>query len=349
LIADLEGNASFFDLGGDFAGLLAMRTGLVDNQWLLLFRDKKIQAITWAGNPVKNAFVDASASAPGQMLLQPRRSFALWREEVKDQSLPWTDAQITMAAYLRAQIIDLTRSGLHLLKVRSEAVQKERDDFVAALAHDLRLPVGGALRMLEFIHSGRLGQSLPEFSDTLELLIDSHKQLLERIKSILIGYQFSEPSGTINTERTELVGLVGTAVNNSRSAALAAETAIVEDYCRPCFVNGNFDSLARVVENLLSNAIKYSTEPNKVKVSLTSNAAEALICVEDSGIGVAKDDISSLFQRYWRARSGSTQPIGSGLGLFVCKQVVEAHKGSLWCESELGVGSKFFVRLPLVA
>lgn len=349
LIADLEGNARFFDLGGDFAGLLAVRTGLVDNQWLLLFRHKKIQAITWAGNPVKNAFIDSSASAPGQMLLQPRRSFALWREEVKDQSLPWTDAQITMAAYLRAQIIDLTRSGLHLLKVRSEAVQKERDDFVAALAHDLRLPVGGALRMLEFIHSGRLGQSLPQFSDTLALLIDSHKQLLERIKSILIGYQFSEPSGAVNTERTELVGLIGAAVNNSRPAALAAETAIVEDYCRPCFVNGNFDCLARVVENLLSNAIKYSTEPNKVKVSLTSTGSEALICVEDSGIGVAKDDIAYLFQRYWRARSGSTQPIGSGLGLFVCKQVVEAHKGSLWCESELGVGSKFFVRLPLVA
>ncbi len=351
LSAAMEQNENSFNLDDDFVGLLAIRTGLVDDQWLLLLRDRKIQSVTWAGNPLKNAFVDSTSTItsssssssgavkPGEMLLQPRRSFALWREEVKEQSLPWTDSQITMAEYLRSQILDLTRASLHLVKAKADALQKERDDFVAALAHDLRLPVGGALRMLEFIHAGRFGQSL----------IDSHKNLLERIKSILIGYQFSEPSGAIITDRTELVGLIGTAVTNSRPAALGAETDIVEDYCQPCFVNGNFDCLVRVVENLLSNAIKYSTEQKKVEISLTCAAEEALICVQDSGIGMAKEDIAYIFQRYWRARTGSSQPIGSGLGLFVCKQVVEAHKGSLWCESELGIGSKFFIRLPLAA
>ncbi|MBP9809049.1 GAF domain-containing protein [bacterium] len=348
---------NFFSLGDDFAGLLAIRTGLVDDQWLLLLRDRKIQSVTWAGNPLKNAFIDSSsssssssgASGPSEKMLQPRRSFALWRDEVKDQSLPWTDAQITMAEYLHSQILDLTRASLHLVKAKSDALQKERDDFVAALAHDLRLPVGGALRMLEFIHAGRFGQTLPQFADTLELLIDSHKQLLERIKSILIGYQFSESSSAIITERTELVGLIGAAVKNSRPAALGAETTIVEDYCSPCFVDGNFDCLVRVIENLLSNAIKYSIENKKVEISLTCTPEEALICVEDSGIGVAQEDMAYVFQRYWRARSGRTEPIGSGLGLFVCKQVVEAHKGSLWCESEYGVGSKFFIHLPLSA
>lgn len=353
LSAALARDVSFFDLGGDFAGLLAIRTGLVDDQWLLLLRDRKIQSVTWAGNPLKNAFIDSTASsrgaAPGELTLQPRHSFALWREEVKEQSLPWTDSQITMVEYLRSQILDLTRASLHLVKAKADALQKERDDFVAALAHDLRLPVGGALRMLEFIHAGRFGQSLPQFSDTLGLLIESHKKLLERIKSILIGYQFSEPSGAVVSERTELVELIGTAVNNSRPAALGAETEIVEEYCQPCFVNGNFDCLVRVVENLLSNAIKYSTEQKKIEISLTCTPEEALICVQDSGIGMAQEDMAYIFQRYWRARTGSNQPIGSGLGLFVCKQVVEAHKGSLWCESELGVGSKFFIRLPLAA
>lgn len=352
LSEELGRDDKLFDLGDTFAGLLAIRTGLVDDQWLLLLRDKKVQSVTWAGNPLKSAFVDALATGAvpaAEVMLQPRRSFALWREEVKDHSLPWSDAQITMAEYLRAQILDLTRANLHLAKSKADALQKERDDFVAALAHDLRLPVGGALRMLEFIHSGRLGQTLPQFSDTLELLIDSHKQLLERIKSILIGYQFAEPSCALSTERTELAGLISTAVRNSRPAALGAETAIKEDYCSPCFVDGNFDCLVRVVENLLSNAIKYSRADNKVAISLTCTPTEALICVEDSGIGLAHEDIAYVFQRYWRARTGRTQPIGSGLGLFVCKQIVEAHKGTLWCESELGVGSKFFMRLPLVA
>ncbi|MFA6208579.1 MAG: ATP-binding protein [Candidatus Obscuribacterales bacterium] len=352
LRAEFEHDDTFFALGGNYTGLLAIRTGLVDDQWLLLLRDKKIQSITWAGNPLKSAFVDelASGAMPAnEVMQQPRRSFAMWREEVKDHSLPWSDAQITMAEYLRAQILDLTRANLHWVKAKADALQKERDDFVAALAHDLRLPVGGALRMLEFINAGRFGQTLPQFSDTLELLIESHKQLLERIKSILIGYQFAEPSGAISTERTELVGLISSAVRNSRPSALGAETAIKEDYCSPCFVDGNFDCLVRVVENLLSNAIKYSRVDNKVGISLTCTPTEALICVEDSGIGLAHEDIAYVFQRYWRARTGRTQPIGSGLGLFVCKQIVEAHKGTLWCESELGVGSKFFMRLPLVA
>ena len=115
-------------------------------------------------------------------------------------------------------------------------------------------------------------------------------------------------------------------------------------------IKGDDFKLSQVFRNLIDNAIKY-TEKGWVKIKLTTNdlqPATALITVSDSGRGMSKESITNLFQKFFR-RIEDERILGSGLGLYISRKIVEDHKGRIWAESEgEGKGSKFFVLLPAV-
>jgi signal transduction histidine kinase len=104
--------------------------------------------------------------------------------------------------------------------------------------------------------------------------------------------------------------------------------------------------ITEVVSNLLDNAINYSS--NNIKLDISQNKKFVTLSVKDSGIGISKENISKLFSRFTRLDNAKkTRPDGTGLGLYVCKQIVEAHGGKIWVESEgEGKGSTFFISLP---
>jgi signal transduction histidine kinase len=97
---------------------------------------------------------------------------------------------------------------------------------------------------------------------------------------------------------------------------------------------------------LLDNAIKFTADGGEIKVHLSSDAQFFKLVVEDFGAGIEKDVQSTLFQPFTQGPTGRRYTLGSGLGLYLCRQIVEAHQGRITCESELGRGSKFTVLLP---
>ncbi len=100
--------------------------------------------------------------------------------------------------------------------------------------------------------------------------------------------------------------------------------------------------------NLLSNAIKYSHPHTKVKISVSESDKEVIIAVKDEGQGIPADDIGKLFQPFVKASVKSTGGEQStGLGLVICKKITEAHGGRIWVESQVGVGTTFFVAIPI--
>jgi PAS domain S-box-containing protein len=108
------------------------------------------------------------------------------------------------------------------------------------------------------------------------------------------------------------------------------------------------DRMRQVVDNLLSNAIKYSPESSEIEMHVTIDGGTVLTSVVDHGIGIPKDEIPKLFERFHRARNVSSRYYGGlGLGLYIAKAIIEAHKGSVHVESEEGKGAKFTLRLPL--
>jgi len=117
-----------------------------------------------------------------------------------------------------------------------------------------------------------------------------------------------------------------------------------------CVVSGDATKLRQVVLNLVGNAIKFSDGRGEVRVSLSVMADHARIGVHDQGVGIAEADKAKLFGRFVQAHAGETRRFGgTGLGLAISKQLVELHGGELWFDSELGRGSDFYVRLPLLS
>jgi signal transduction histidine kinase len=114
-----------------------------------------------------------------------------------------------------------------------------------------------------------------------------------------------------------------------------------------CVIQGDAHRIERVVMNLLSNAVKYSPPDAPVTLQVQKEDSQAVMTVSDQGPGIAKDDLQVLFQPFGRGRSAAALAEGTGMGLYVVKQIVEAHGGRIDVQSELGHGATFRVRLPL--
>ena len=106
--------------------------------------------------------------------------------------------------------------------------------------------------------------------------------------------------------------------------------------------------LRSIMQNLITNAIKYSPAGGEIKIDTQVIANSVQVSVIDEGLGIAKKDISKLFERYYRVESKQTEKIpGFGIGLYLCGEIISLHRGKIWVKSEPGKGSTFFFSLPL--
>jgi signal transduction histidine kinase len=144
----------------------------------------------------------------------------------------------------------------------------------------------------------------------------------------------------------DLGGVVADCVALVRPLA-AAKGISVRTALKPAAVLGDADALAQVVTNLLTNAIQYNRPGGQVRLELTDAVGEVVLAVADTGCGVPEEDIPHLFERFYRVdKARSRASGGNGLGLAICKSIVEAHGGAIGLESVAGQGSTFWVRLP---
>ena len=114
---------------------------------------------------------------------------------------------------------------------------------------------------------------------------------------------------------------------------------------RPLTIVGDQKLLSQVFHNLISNAVKYSPADAAVRVSVETKGPQIVVAVEDRGLGIPEADRDHLFERYFRG-SNVTGIVGSGIGLFLVKTVIDLHQGAVWVESEEGKGSRFIVEIP---
>jgi two-component system sensor histidine kinase VicK len=113
-------------------------------------------------------------------------------------------------------------------------------------------------------------------------------------------------------------------------------------------MNADSERIGQVLNNLLTNALKYSDEERPVCMQLSRQGKQALVQVEDKGVGIPKDELPLIFDRFFRARTARNGPQrGLGLGLAICKEIIERHHGRIWVTSEEGKGSTFTIELPL--
>lgn len=235
-----------------------------------------------------------------------------------------------------------------------DRIDRQRQDFVSRLTHDLRTPLVAADRMLGLLQDGVLGEISPEIREALTIMGRSNRNLLEMVNKLLDVYRYESGSKTINLQPLNLSELIDQAVQELRSIAISKNLELIADLDvhQPCQIKGDRLELLRVFNNLIGNALKF-TEAGSVHVSLNlaqseTHKSEAIIAIADTGAGIPTEEQPFLFQRF---RQGNHQKQGSGLGLYLSHYIISAHDGKILVKSpnlDSSQGSTFFVHLPII-
>jgi heavy metal sensor kinase len=228
---------------------------------------------------------------------------------------------------------------------RLEAAFAQQAQFTADASHDLRTPL--AVIISETQTALARERSAAEYRETLEGCLVTAQQMRRLTESLLELARFDAGQESMQREPFDLSQVVRQCVELVRPLAerrgikLACELAAVQ--CQ-----GDAERLSQVVTNLLTNAIQFNREQGEIRVSIEANNSSALIQVADTGAGIAAEDLQHIFERFYRADKSRSRAEGrNGLGLAICKAIVDAHGGSIEVTSQVGSGSTFTVKLPL--
>ncbi|MCR5265246.1 MAG: response regulator [Cyanobacteria bacterium RUI128] len=230
--------------------------------------------------------------------------------------------------------------------IRNVTEQKEadklRDDFIATLTHDLRTPLLAAIQSLKFFLDGSLGEITEKQQVLLSTMKKSNEDLLGLVNALLEVYKYD--ASKLNLCKTDFCfkSLVDQTYAELKPLAETKkiEFDVVYELPEETKVHADRSEIRRVICNLCGNAINYTNNNGKVTVTVKAQNDDLLFTVQDNGNGIPQEDIPSLFKRFSQGTS-KKRSTGTGLGLYLSRQIVESHNGKIWVESKLNKGSEF--------
>jgi signal transduction histidine kinase/DNA-binding response OmpR family regulator len=242
---------------------------------------------------------------------------------------------------------DITRHTTAEQDAKRLVVLEKHEAFIATLTHDLKTPLIGANRILELFVTGQIGTLQDEQLKLLRMLQDSNTDMLGLIENLLGVYRYDEGTTKLTYVTVDVASLADACLRQMDAIAERAGINFISNF-PPGVHTLKADSIAlsRVLRNLLSNAMKFTRSGGSITVSGGIITDSYVLKVEDTGLGMPEEDVELLFQRYSQGAVGINHGSGSGLGLYLCRQLVEAHGGKISCISRLGEGTIFTVILP---
>ena len=254
------------------------------------------------------------------------------------------DNKFGVGGYIR-DITERKRAEVELKKMTDELARSNADlkQFAFAASHDLQEPlnvIAGYVKLLACRYKGKLDTDANDFID---YIVDGVKRMQVLIKDLLAYSQVGTKGKDFKPANCSLV--VGLAIANLQRAI--EESGAVVTYDDFPTIMADFSQLSRLFQNLIGNAIKFrSEEIPKVHVSAELKGNEWVFSVQDNGIGMDTKNAERIFVIFQRLHTREEYP-GTGMGLAICKKIVERHGGRIWVESKLGNGSTFYFTIPL--
>ncbi len=225
------------------------------------------------------------------------------------------------------------------------AALKVKDEFVASVSHELRTPLTSIIGFLEMVLDDQ--EVTPSVRAQLDVVRRNGERLLGLVGDLLLTAQAAEGRIQMTRATTDVSALVEQAVAELTPRAAAQGVTLRCDLAPDTVLFVDPLRTRQVVDNLVSNAVKYTLAGGTVDLTVTDAGSEVVLSVSDTGIGIAAEDRERLFTRFFRTSDAHDLAIqGIGLGLAICKSIVDAHGGTIELESEVGRGSTFRVRLP---
>ena len=218
---------------------------------------------------------------------------------------------------------------------------KLRDDFIATLTHDLRTPLLAAIQTLTFFLDGALGELDEKQKLLLATMQKSNEDLLGLVNALLEVYKYDADKLELTKTNFNMYNLVEQVYNELQPLAQTKEIEFkIECTNKDLTVNADRSEIRRVICNLCGNAINYTQNGGRVIITLKNEGNDLIFSVSDNGSGIPQEDIPNMFQRFSQGTS-KKRSTGTGLGLYLSRQIIESHGGKIWLESTLNKGSEF--------
>jgi len=231
------------------------------------------------------------------------------------------------------------------LEIKQREEKEEiKKTFVATLTHDLKSPILAEQRALEAIIPKTRNILSEIYQEALNDIYKTNENVLKLVNNLQSVYHYEAGRVILNKTETNIKILIENALVSLKYLAEEKKSFIIKEIPDDLpLINIDSDEISRVITNLVGNAIKHTKENTEIKINVSKNKNNILISVKDNGSGIAKDNIPSIFQRFPTEK----RKVGSGLGLYLSKQIVEAHNGKIWFETQSEIGTTFYFSLPL--
>ena len=256
-----------------------------------------------------------------------------------DQTFARLLAQSVGSALARARTMERERDG----RLEAERMSQARAEVLGVVAHDLRNPLGVVSSAVQMI--GEFDLAPADREKMLTAAGRAVQQMQRLIGDLLDVIRMEAGHLSLETEEIAAADLLATAADGVRHLAVAKSIdLVVEDTDESLHVSADRERMGQVFGNLLANAIKFTPSGGRVTLSARRDGDDIVFEVADTGSGIPAENLTHLFERFWQARQADSR--GVGLGLPITKGIVEAHRGRIWVESEVGKGSRFRFAIP---
>lgn len=240
--------------------------------------------------------------------------------------------------------------GSFVFVIRDVNLQKDmerlREDFIATLTHDLRTPSLAAIQTLEYFLNGTLGSLNEKQTMLLDTMKKSHEDMLGLINTLLEVYKYEAGRLHLVKSLFDFNLLIDDCLEQIKPLADGKNQILKKEFFNPqnAQIFADRNEIRRVLMNLLGNAVKYTQEGGEIEIKAAIDGNDLRVSVKDNGEGIYKKDIPKLFKRFSQGTQAK-RSISTGLGLYLSKQIIDAHNGKIWLESDKGKGSEFFFLL----
>jgi signal transduction histidine kinase len=274
----------------------------------------------------------------------------------REEKADWVEEEVAVIEAVANQVT-LALENARLSKEQEKTIVQLKDidrlksEFLTSMSHELRTPLNSIIGFADVLLQGIDGD-LPDLAlNDIQLIYNSGKHLLALINDVLDLSKIEAGKMELVREAVNIAEIFDALLASSNSLVKDRPVEVIADISRdlpPVYADKL--RLNQILLNLVSNAAKFTHEGSIIiRAGLDNELGLMRISVTDTGIGISPNKVGAIFERFRQADAGTTRKYGgTGLGLNICKQLVEMHGGTMGVESQEGVGSKFYFTIPLV-